>query len=351
VSYCLAGLHNSWKLNPEDSRAYWEASLAKAVVARMATDRLQPNRSDEAFTVGLLQDIAIGCCVEIGGPGSAGILRNENISLQQQLAHERAHVGFDHVDGGRMVGELIKLPEPYLGSVAAHHDRRQLVTSLHNDSLALAAYVASLFPHDIRQWKTCDRLELDELIRRELSAYWQGAAAFVEQVQGHFDQLVRMLSGNDHEAPSLSRLMADVSAASARETAVLVAQLCSTAAERAALANSVNEIEARRNAAEQRALHDPLTGLLNRAGFYKRAETLLAGARTAGSPVVLAFLDLNRFKTVNDTHGHACGDAVLRAVAQRLAHVTRGDEVTLSLGGDELSCCGSGYGKPNVRTS
>lgn len=77
---------------------------------------------------------------------------------------------------------------------------------------------------------------------------------------------------------------------------------------------------------------DPLTGVLNRRGLIKRLESLLETGRS----VAIGFLDLDGFKKVNDTHGHAAGDAVLRAVAARLSRSLRpGDEVA-RLGGDEF---------------
>ncbi|MFY8148497.1 MAG: diguanylate cyclase domain-containing protein [Prochlorococcaceae cyanobacterium] len=87
---------------------------------------------------------------------------------------------------------------------------------------------------------------------------------------------------------------------------------------------------------ERRACFDPLTGLLNRAELLERLQELVQGRRRGDGQVVLLFCDLDRFKEVNDAHGHLAGDAVLRAVADRLRSVVRSADLAGRMGGDEL---------------
>jgi len=92
------------------------------------------------------------------------------------------------------------------------------------------------------------------------------------------------------------------------------------------------DLEARRRDARDLATRDVLTGLVNRRGF---TETLDAGFGT-GVPMSLLYLDLDRFKQVNDRYGHATGDELLKCVAQRLAHLAGPDDCVARLGGDEF---------------
>ncbi len=85
---------------------------------------------------------------------------------------------------------------------------------------------------------------------------------------------------------------------------------------------------------EHSATHDPLTQLANREGFNRQAVEVLA--ETTAETAAMLFIDLDGFKQVNDLHGHAAGDRVLKTVAKRLITVTRSVDLVGRLGGDEF---------------
>jgi diguanylate cyclase (GGDEF)-like protein/PAS domain S-box-containing protein len=84
------------------------------------------------------------------------------------------------------------------------------------------------------------------------------------------------------------------------------------------------------------ATHDPLTGLANRRLFMERLEQVLASVTVTGERLAVLFVDLDGFKGVNDTHGHAVGDQVLKAAAGRLAACARSADLVARLSGDEF---------------
>jgi diguanylate cyclase (GGDEF)-like protein/PAS domain S-box-containing protein len=86
----------------------------------------------------------------------------------------------------------------------------------------------------------------------------------------------------------------------------------------------------------ERAVRDPLTGLANRGLFEERLRAVLARDGRTGDMSGILFLDLDGFKAVNDAHGHAVGDSVLRAVAGRLTATVRPSDTLARLGGDEF---------------
>jgi len=84
------------------------------------------------------------------------------------------------------------------------------------------------------------------------------------------------------------------------------------------------------------ARHDALTGLANRLMLYDRLEHAIAASQRSGRRIALIFIDLDRFKEINDTHGHAVGDKVLKAVSNRLKKMVREVDTVARLGGDEF---------------
>ncbi|HEX6101138.1 MAG TPA: EAL domain-containing protein [Thermoanaerobaculia bacterium] len=100
------------------------------------------------------------------------------------------------------------------------------------------------------------------------------------------------------------------------------------------------DVSERRRAEEQieyQAYHDALTGLPNRLLFRDRLTIALAHAKRQRTPLVVMFLDLDRFKNVNDTLGHSLGDELLRVVAERLRSVLREGDTIARMGGDEFT--------------
>jgi diguanylate cyclase len=94
--------------------------------------------------------------------------------------------------------------------------------------------------------------------------------------------------------------------------------------------------------------HDALTGLSNRRGFDDRLATEAARVRRHGDDLALCLLDLDGFKEINDTLGHAAGDDVLRAVARHFSEV-RGEDAAFRLGGDEFAFMLVGAGAEDAR--
>ncbi|PNU02013.1 hypothetical protein A8V01_11265 [Novosphingobium guangzhouense] len=85
------------------------------------------------------------------------------------------------------------------------------------------------------------------------------------------------------------------------------------------------------------AMHDALTGLPNRPRFYQSLDEMTAEVREGDDRLAVIAIDLDRFKEVNDTFGHALGDHLLRSVAERLASTRRSNETIARLGGDEFA--------------
>jgi diguanylate cyclase (GGDEF)-like protein/PAS domain S-box-containing protein len=100
--------------------------------------------------------------------------------------------------------------------------------------------------------------------------------------------------------------------------------------------SDVTEIRKLQAELAEQALHDALTGLANRHLVDELMAVGLARAERQGTPLAVAFVDLDDFKSVNDTYGHDAGDAVLREAARRMLEVARSADIVARIGGDEF---------------
>jgi diguanylate cyclase len=103
-----------------------------------------------------------------------------------------------------------------------------------------------------------------------------------------------------------------------------------------AVARDVTEHKQLLEQLQRVAFYDQLTNLPNRALFEDRLHRSLAWARRENSELALCFVDLDKFKSINDCYGHAAGDSLLKLVAQRLQLAVRETDTVARLGGDEF---------------
>ena len=98
----------------------------------------------------------------------------------------------------------------------------------------------------------------------------------------------------------------------------------------------ITDRKAQEEKTQRLADYDELTGVANRRRFYEVAQGVLGQAERSRLPFSLLYLDLNDFKGINDRHGHACGDALLKHVSARLHGLTRDGDLLARFGGDEF---------------
>ena len=99
----------------------------------------------------------------------------------------------------------------------------------------------------------------------------------------------------------------------------------------------ITDREDLRRRLQHEASHDPLTGLSNRSRFLDELQRALPRGARHGQPVTVLYLDLDDFKAVNDTHGHAAGDRLLIAFSQHVRESIRPEDTAARLGGDEFA--------------
>jgi diguanylate cyclase (GGDEF)-like protein len=160
-----------------------------------------------------------------------------------------------------------------------------------------------------------------------------GGPAEVEIVRTAFDDLVVNVTTFDAQADALAHNRIDDPALALPVAGRLGASLQLSVAH---LSQTMAERERLHTELVHQATHDSLTGLANRAAARFGLDSAVGRARRSGAAVAVLFIDLDDFKRINDTFGHAAGDLVLVEVAGRLRSVVRSDSLVARLGGDEF---------------
>ncbi len=122
------------------------------------------------------------------------------------------------------------------------------------------------------------------------------------------------------------------------ERRAIETELADTRTDLAEVRGDLSAARAHAEEAQRLALHDPLTGLPNRVLFEHGLEHGLSQAKRHGWGLAVLFLDIDKFKRINDAHGHDLGDQVLRMVATRLRSFVRDEDIVSRWGGDEFAC-------------
>ncbi|MFZ5657048.1 MAG: PAS domain S-box protein [Pseudomonadota bacterium] len=233
-----------------------------------------------------------------------------------RLAFEQTAVGMAHLDlDGRWLRSNRRLAQMLGHGEGALPPQGSLFDAIHPDDRAAdAAALAALRAGEV---ESC-RLER-RLLRAGGGAFWaQQTLSLRREADGRPVHFILVVEDID------ARKQAEQALQAAREDL------------EAKVADRTRELERLMAALEHQARQDPLTGLPNRRGLMDRLPRTLERSGRQQGGVVVMFVDLDRFKQVNDSHGHEAGDALLRECAARLVATVRKTDIVARLGGDEF---------------
>lgn len=301
----------------------WASATTKAIAAQLVAETISPDQAERAYSLGLLQDIGLPVLLAVDADFFKSKLAGST-GKSSWIELERAHFGIDHAELGAVMLQSWNAPPDIVLQVNRHH------ASLAEDDMAwlseMPARFAGLLPH-LDEMSTKDQSQtLAAVHARFLSESFDSLDTLLSQIKQRFKALGKAAGGSSQmPGDFVSQLIQSV----ASDTFSLAAKVSRLDQQ---LAETVDALAC----AQEDALSDQLTGLLNRRGFESFGQQLLNQAAKANLSVACLIIDLDDFKPINDTHGHAAGDRVLTAAAELLrANVARGDLVA-RMGGDEF---------------
>lgn len=294
---------------------HWRRTIYGASAARIvagATDTLDP---DEAFLAALLQDVGMLAMFVSLEAEYAQIIENTDGDNERVILAEREAFGITHNEVGAALAEKWRLPSTIIHAARHHHDPSD-APKLHADLVrcgGLASLMASAAAHEAGE--------------RELTLYLQRARAWFgmdrERAEKMLQQAVEgavQLSGlfavDTGSRPDLARLLADASEALVE-----------------------HQIHTQRQAEEfaRQAFTDGLTGIGNRKHFDDVLKQEFDRATSSDGALSVLFCDADKFKPLNDTHGHQAGDAILVQLAKRLSESIGDAGTVCRYGGEEFA--------------
>ncbi|HMP79285.1 MAG TPA: GGDEF domain-containing protein [Pirellulaceae bacterium] len=308
-------------------REYWRSSLTQATLAEMLAERFDGVDPSTYFLAALLQDIGI---LAMMSEAPQDYLNHvlDRARFPRVVSAERNHFGFSHIDVSCAMLEQWGLRDQFCHGIRHHHD--QIVPADQTDSCRLAVILAAASqgaemllsyrdksPNStVPEWANFleTRLELNE----------SQAAEIIDQVTHRVREYSDLFTFDIGE-----RVCPDRAIAEAKELL-----------EEIALRNQLElaqEVKLRKRSIDEEQLYrDCLTGLYNRRFLNDKLIHHFMAAVDRRSPVGLLFIDIDRFKRINDNHGHAVGDQAIRHVADGLRRTLRHHDIAIRLGGDEF---------------
>lgn len=304
-----------------DLNAYWGRGIYSATAARLLASTTGATDPDEAFTACLFQDIGMLACYAAMGKDYDALLSEAPLSHGALPSFETRQLGFSHCEAGSRFAEKWNLPTQHVEVIRYHHAPdsapehiRQLVRIV-----ALSNMIAEIAQAELpgqpaaqlvvrtREWFGESVGDLEAMLRRVSDTARQLAKEFGKGMGAAFDAATVMSEANE--------LLLETSIQGEREAVTLK--------------QSSEELA-------RAAITDALTGAFNRKHFDAQLSRCFDEAKSGGGAIAVLFIDGDRFKSVNDTHGHAAGDAVLKELVVRFRAAVPKDGVVCRYGGEEF---------------
>jgi diguanylate cyclase (GGDEF)-like protein len=302
---------------------YWKRSIYAATAAKLLAARVQMVQAEECFLAALLQDIGMLVLDQVL-KDDYGTIHEQAAGAHRQLAAaETEALGVTHAQVTGFLAEQWKLP-PLLSVPMANHHDPHAVTDPALRRLADVSHVAGLcadvFVDDNPAQAIGDArrycLERFKLSEPDCDAMLAEIGNRTKEIAPLFEIKLGKAANFDEVLKKANEALVELTLRTQQQAANLEQQ--------------------NKKLAEQ-ATTDALTGLANRAKFDQFLAEQFAAAARQKRPLSLLLLDVDKFKSVNDTHGHPTGDQVLKAIGKLLRTAARASDLAARFGGEEMS--------------
>ncbi len=298
------------KLEMANSNMFWRRSITSALASRALGRRLGMSMLlDDLFLAGLLQDIGILALYAIL-PDAYPLIFSSATDHNALLEAEHEAFGIGHDELGAVLLEYWKLPAYVSAACRNSHKAPATPRAGLDECVATSGYITDYFLSPGEKEKITVATDIAQAY---LDLDGHALIEVLEAMQGELQHVENLFEISILEPAHLSSIVNE-----ARELLTIRTMI------------KVRELE-------DKVQHDGLTGAHNRAYFNDTFQCEFLLSSQQGIPLSLAMIDIDNFKTVNDTYGHIAGDGVLVAVVKAIAAQIRQTDVLCRYGGEEFA--------------
>ena len=316
---------------------YWRQSITQAAAASWLGTGTGTGPDADLYFAGLLLDLGRLVLLDAVPEEYAAVVAHARRTDTALIVAERERFGIDHADLSARLMERWNFPPGLVEAARLHHQPvADWGDSEHTAMVAPLALAAAVdeFLRDEQRREAWPRLQ------HLFETTWRGADLdlneLIAQTRRARADLEAELPRDPQTCPSITELY---SAANAELAELVVSESIATTQAQAradAARQHAVQVTRRIEELEQQALRDPLTRIYNRQFFEESLLQEAARCCRHSLPIGLVFIDVDRFKQVNDTWGHAFGDRVLTQIAHAIQSTIRANDVLARFGGEEF---------------
>jgi diguanylate cyclase (GGDEF)-like protein len=320
LGFSLAGSLNSNKSSKFDYVRFWRQSLFSAVAARTLAKSIRMKEPEEAFLIGLLSDIGTLAMHRALGADYDQLLDSCEGDQGELVRLSREKFDLDHAQVGGAMAEHWKFPKSVVEPICQHHSLTE--GTYQPGSLVEIVYTGVL----CGQIFAAKRPGMIERAKKELTARFKLDEAKTTEIFREIDVQAQELSKLFEVTIEPGRSFHDIEeeARQVLEEITLQSQA------------QTRNVQMQNKKLKTEATTDGLTGLANRHCFDQFIQLALQEANRSKQPLSLLFLDIDKFKSINDTHGHQVGDCVLERTAKVIKSIVKRPDLAARYGGEEM---------------
>jgi two-component system, cell cycle response regulator len=305
-----------------DYELFWKRSIYSAVACRMLAKKRNVPQMEEAFICGLLADIGTLAMHRVMGAEYDDLVAQSSGDQLELVDLCRKAFDLDHAQAGGMLTEAWGMPRVLVEPIRHHHNVDDGPADLR--PLIEVVYCGMLCGQMFAIEQPAESLKL---VREELHARFNFSSEEIEA-------LLQEISDNTRVVAKLFEL----NIGAGRDYQDIVAEATSVLTEMVMQSqHQVQQARQQHDQLQQQATTDSLTGCANRAHFTAVLDARFAEALSQRSSLAIIFIDADKFKSVNDNHGHQAGDEVLQCIGKVLRSCVQGPELAARYGGEEFA--------------